>query len=77
MEENTDLDTVIRDADALTESPCEGVKSRKRYSHGKFWLTYSPQLKEQPVNLVIPRDTLKGLKYSSEIVITRNTIKRI
>lgn len=50
------LSALQQDAEALADTPpLFGSKSRRRYSHNKFWLTHSLALDEQPVNLVIPR----------------------
>ena len=53
----------------------EDGKYRHRYEHSEFWLTYSSHLKEQPVNLVIPRETLLKFKAKRHFVVTREYIK--
>lgn len=52
-------------------------KVRKRYPHGKFWITYSANLKEKPVNLVTTRATLEKLPHSRHFVVTRERIKKL
>lgn len=34
-------------------------------------------MKEKPVNLVMPRDTLEKLPHTIHFVVTKNSIKRI
>lgn len=52
-------------------------KARHKYPHRKYWLTYSTRMKEKPVNLVIPRDTLEKLPHTIHFVVTKSGIKRI
>lgn len=52
-------------------------KARKRYPHKKFWLTYSSNLKEQPVNLVTTRDILEKLPHTKHFKITKEGIERL
>ncbi len=65
-----DVEELKEDLDAQ----CFG-KTRKRYSHNKFWLTYSANLKEQPVNLVTTRATLEKLPHSKHFRITKKRIE--
>lgn len=48
---------------------------RKKYPHRKFHLTYSPKLKEQPVNLVMYRDALEALTHTRHFVVTKDYVK--
>lgn len=50
-------------------------KSRKRYKHNKYWLTYSNSLEEQPVNLVITRENLLKLPHTKHLIITREKVE--
>lgn len=77
IQQELPLSTLVEDAESLRDTSNDYGKSRKHYLHHKFWLTYSPNLKEQPVNLVLPRATYKSLSKSSELIITKQTIKRI
>ena len=52
-------------------------KARHKYPHHKYWLTYSTKMKEKPVNLVMPRDTLEKLPHTIHFVVTKSSIKRI
>ena len=51
-------------------------KARKKYSHGKFWLTYSGKLLEQPVNLVVPTETLLKLPHTKHFTVTREKVRK-
>ena len=50
-------------------------KSRKRYKHNKYWLTYSNSLEEQPVNLVTTRENLLKLPHTKHLIITREKVE--
>ena len=50
-------------------------KTRKHYKHGKFHMTYSPTLDEQPVNLVVYRDILESLPNTKHFIVTKDYIK--
>lgn len=52
-------------------------KARKKYEHGKFWLTYSKYLKEQPVNLVAARETLEQLPHTKHFIVTEKGVKKL
>lgn len=67
-----DMKEIKEDLDAQ----CYG-KARKRYPHGKFWLTYSSNLKEQPINLVTTRDTLEKLPHTRHFYITKDKVNKI
>lgn len=51
-------------------------KVRKILVQNKLWLTYSSNLDEEPVNLVIPRSELKKLPGVVDIYITKKSIIR-
>ena len=55
----------------------EDGKYRKSYRHRKFWLTYSSRLKEQPVNLVVPRTTLEAFQHSVHFIVTKDGVQRM
>ena len=50
----------------------ENWKGKITKKVGDFWLSYSFQLKEKPVNLVIGRDVLKSLPHSKELKVTNS-----
>ena len=52
-------------------------KCRTRYNHKNFWLTYSTKMKEQPVNLVIPRENLLKLPHSTHFIVTTSRVNKI
>lgn len=52
-------------------------KNRKKYNNSKFWLTYSGQLYEKPVNLVIPRNIIETFNNSKHFFITKNKISSV
>lgn len=52
-------------------------KCRTKYNHNKFWLTYSTKMREQPVNLVIPRENLLQLYHSTHFIVHRNKVNII
>ena len=51
-------------------------KAYDRIAPNKLWLTYSAGLREQPVNMVVPRDVLKQLKGVADLLVTKDGIKR-
>ena len=52
-------------------------KAYDRIAANKLWLTYSAGLREQPVNMVVPRDVLKQLKGVADLFVTKDGIKRV
>ena len=52
-------------------------KAYDRIASNKLWLTYSAGLREQPVNMVVPRDVLKQLKGVADLLVTKDGIKRV
>lgn len=52
-------------------------KAYDRIEANKLWLTYSAGLREQPVNMVVPRDVLKQLKGVADLVVAKDGIKRV
>ena len=53
-------------------------KQRKKYeSISDFWLTFSKHLREEPINLVIPRQILEALPFSKHFVVTRGKVSII
>ena len=52
-------------------------KAYDRIAANKLWLTYSAGLREQPVNMVIPRDVLKQLKGVADLFVAKDGIKRV
>ena len=79
VKQTTSLNDLYNDAKELRkESKLNGVqKNRKRYENANFWLTYSGQLFEKPVNLVMPRNTLENFKSSKHFYITKSEIKKL
>ncbi len=69
-------DTGYRDVFGNRTLDADG-KARHKYPHRKYWLTYSTKMKEKPVNLVIPRDTLEKLPHTIHFIVTKSGIKRI
>ena len=51
-------------------------KAYDRIAANKLWLTYSAGLREQPVNMVVPREVLKQLKGVADLFVTKDGIKR-
>ena len=67
----------LRDyCDLQIEANEKDINNRKRYSHGRYWLTYSYFLNEKPVNLVIPRHELEELPRSIQFDITKDSVQR-
>jgi len=52
-------------------------KMRKKYAHGKFWLTKSTSLYEEPINISVPRETLSGLRNTTEFCVTRYGVEKV
>ena len=52
-------------------------KAYDRIAANKLWLTYSAGLREQPVNMVVPRDVLKQLKGVADLFVAKDGIKRV
>ena len=79
VKQTTNLSDLYNDAkDLRHQSKLNGVqKNRKRYENANFWLTYSGQLFEKPVNLVMPRNTLENFKNSRHFVVLKNEIKKL
>lgn len=79
VQQTSQLSDLQYDAQELrNESELMGMtKNRKRYSNSNFWLTYSGQLYEKPVNLVMQRSALEKLKNSKHFFITKNKISRV
>lgn len=79
VKQTTNLNDLYNDAKELRhQSKLNGVqKNRKRYENAKFWLTYSGQLFEKPVNLVMQRNTLENFKNSKHFYITKSEIKKL
>lgn len=77
VETYTPFPELMRDAEELRD--CWDSVSRyerKKYAHGKFWLTYSPTLDGRPVNVVIPRDALEKLPGAARFVCGVDRIER-
>lgn len=51
-------------------------KAYDRIAANKLWLTYSAGLREQPVNMVVPRDVLKQLKGVADLLVAKDGIER-
>lgn len=68
------MDLLMEDAKELRREIDEGgsMVFKRRYPHGAFWLSFSSNLEEQPVNLVIPRKTLEGLSVKCFAVTAGN-----
>ena len=52
-------------------------KARWHYPHRKYWLTYSTNLDERPINIVIPRKTLESLPHSKHFIVTKEKVNKI
>ena len=74
----SDIDLIER-AEALADDVYLNwqQKAYDRIAPNKLWLTYSAGLREQPVNMVIPRDVLKQLKGVADLLVTKDGIKRV
>ena len=77
VQQTTSLNDLWNDAKELRNESKSlgGSKNRKYYKN--FWLTHSTSLFEKPVNLVMPRNTLKNFKSSCNFVVRKNEIKRV
>ena len=73
----SDMDLIER-AEQLADSDDLNYQSKAydRIAANKLWLTYSAGLREQPVNLVIPREVLKQLKGVADLHVTKDRITR-
>ena len=74
----SDIDIIER-AEALADDVYLNwqQKAYDRIAPNKLWLTYSAGLREQPVNMVVPRDVLKQLKGVADLLVTKDGIKRV
>ena len=74
----SDMDLLER-AEQLADSDELNYQSKAydRIAANKLWLTYSAGLREQPVNMVVPRDVLKQLKGVADLVVAKDEIKRV
>lgn len=69
-----------RDVDELRAREvgnCARGKLRKKYKHGKFWLTRSVHLAEEPINLNVPRERLSSLQGSVEFCVSRFGVQKM
>lgn len=76
--QNMTIDLLKADAELLRENAWTDLvngKSRRHYKHNKYWLTYSNDLDEQPVNLVITRENLLKLPHTGHAIITRQKVE--
>lgn len=55
------------EANGLRESYKYTNERRKKFPGLNYWLTYTPNFNERPVNLVVPREVLKALPNTREI----------
>ena len=74
----SDIDIIER-AEALADDVYLNwqQKAYDRIAPNKLWLTYSAGLREQPVNMVVPREVLKQLKGVADLLVTKDGIKRV
>ena len=74
----SDMDLLER-AEQLADSDELNYQSKAydRIAANKLWLTYSAGLREQPVNMVVPRDVLKQIKGVADLLVTKDGIKRV
>lgn len=64
--------------DCLGYSKAYNGKYRTKYDHGNFWLTYSYDMHEQPVNIVLRRSTLEScLKHTKHFIVTKGKVNII
>ena len=77
VKQTTSLNDLYNDANKLRNESksTRGSKHRKYYKN--FWLTYSSNLFEKPVNLVMTRNTLENFKNSKHFYITKSEIKKL
>ena len=75
------LSCVAKDIEALRDGTAgirySSGKRRLKYSHGKFWLTYSANLHEKSVNLVVPMEVLFAMSHTRQYIATREKIERV
>ena len=77
VKQDVSLSQLWNDANTLrAESKSLGVSKTRKY-YKNFWLTHSTRLFENPVNLVMPRNTLENFKNSRHFYITKNEIKKL
>lgn len=62
--------------DCLGYGKTRDGKYRTKYKHNKFWLTYSSRINEQPINLIVPRETLETLQHSRHFIVTKEKVER-
>lgn len=71
---------ILELAEELVQTPywkfSKSGKARNILVNGKLWLTYSSNLQEEPVNLVIPRSELKKLHGVVDIYVTEKSVIR-
>ena len=71
------IDAIVRDADKMVadyeECPCSELL--RKYYNKYIHLTYSPSMREKPVNLVIRRDMMRLYRLMMEVYIDRNDYK--
>lgn len=77
IEEQMTTEQLKADAQELREDYDLTQERRKRYSHRKFWLTYSPYFNEKPVNLVTTRQMLESLPHSKHFIVTREKVSKL
>lgn len=53
------------------------MDTRLTFGHGAFYLALSPLIDEEPVNLVIPRESLEKLPGSKRFNVTDKKVNRI
>lgn len=89
IQQYTSIEDLKRDAKTLRECFDRGEsydifdqliydgrpKTRMRYKHQKFHMTYSPTIEEQPVNLIVYRDALLKLKGTRHWIVTKDYVK--
>lgn len=51
--------------------------NRHYFKRNKLWLTYSPTLDEQPVNIVMPREEIKKWNGTKELEVTPDKVLKI
>ena len=77
VKQTTNLSDLYNDANKLrAESKSLGLSKNRKY-YKNFWLTYSSNLFEKPVNLVMQRNTLETFKNSKHFYITKSEIKKL
>lgn len=77
VEQQMTMQQLKADAEELREDDFMPMqKRRKTYPHRIFWLTYSNNLQEKPVNLVVPRSTLEKLPHTKHLIVTKEKVMR-